>query len=405
MKKFLRAFAAFAIIAATITSCAEKEDENIYDIEQRSFDAWMEKNVIPQNPDNVVRYDNGMYIEWINRVPQGINPAYGNWIKLNYTGRTLSGDVYKTRYKEIAQQENTFTKKTNYIPAYINFYEGNGLTVGENFAIGKMKIGEKLIAYIPSRLAYDGASKKFSNGYGGHYSITSGTMPVKIELELVDIVENASVREQELLNKCIEANGIIDETGENGNKLRDGLYVKILSKHTDPVDPANPTDEEKKKKEDGAYTVVDKNDELYIYRDVYVIQNEAQGNLGADEPKEGPGFGLFLVGTDRSKLADLKWDDFTPYIPTFVKPSLSSENVVFAIREAMLQKKINYMSSFMVVTSSEFTYGKNGYYPSTEPYGEIPPYTPLLIKVYVEKKTYKEGGELLEDFGTPVQVD
>ena len=133
---------------------------------------------------------------------------------------------------------------------------------------------------------------------------------------------------------------------------------------------------------------------------------DGQGNPGDDQPKQVDGeFGLFLVSTDRIELAIDKWNDFTPYTPVFVRPSISSETVVFAIREALQKLDVNYMSSLLIVTTSEFTYGQNGYDQGTEPYGVIQPYTPLLIKVYVERKTYESGTQQLADetggFGTP----
>ncbi len=403
MKKLLRVFAALSIAALSITSCAEKEEENAYDIEQRSFDAWMQENVIAEhaNPENVVRYSNGVYIEWLTKNPEGAQPAYGNWLKLDYTGRTLSGNVYKTRNKSIAEQEREATPKTNYVPAYINYYELNGLTPGENFAIGKMRKGEKVIAYLPSRMAYKGSVKKFSNGYGGHFLLSAAMIPVQIELELADVITDASAREKDLVAKCLAANGMNDtqyEAGNGGDKIKDGIYAKVLTKH-DQNDPEVSQEDKTKYNGWGAYTKVDKDDELYIYRDVYVIQEEpgnADGGNNPEEPTQNAGeFGLFLVSTDRMKLAEQKWSDFAPYTPVFVKPSLKSDNVIYAIREAFVKKDINYMSSFVVVTTSEFAYGKNGFYQSTEPYGEIPPYTPLLIRVYVERKTYAEGTQLL----------
>ena len=411
MKKILLALAAIAIITLSITSCAEEQEENIYDIEQRSLDAWMNEHEMNVGPDEEqpIRYSNGIYIKWIKRQPLGAKPAYGNWLRLNYTGMTLDGKVFKTRNKEVAIAEKQFSEKTNYVPAFINFYESNGLTEGENFAIGQMREGEKIIAYIPSKLAFDGQTETFSNGYGGHYSITAHTGAVKIEIELVDVIENASIREKELLVKCLNANGLTDASIEDGGDMvREGLYAKVLTQHNDPP-------EANWNKEDlddwGAYTKVDKDDELYIYRDVYVIQEEkgnadGQGNPGDDQPKQVDGeFGLFLVSTDRCELAIEKWNDFMPYTPVFVRPSISSDDVVFAIRETLQKLEVNYMSSLLIVTTSEFTYGQNGYDEGTEPYGVIQPYTPLLIKVYVERKTYESGTQLLADenggFGTP----
>lgn len=411
MKKFLPALAAISIITFAITSCAEEREENIYDVEQRSLDAWMNEHEMNVGPDEEqpIRYANGIYIKWLKREPLGAKPAYGNWLKLNYTGTTLDGKVFKTRDKEVATGEKQFSKKTNYVPAYVNFYEGNGLTEGENFAIGQMREGEKAIAYIPSKLAFNGQTQTFTNGYGGHYSISAQTGPVKIEIELVGVIENASIREKELLVKCLRANGLSDESIENGgDRVRDGLYAKVLSQHNDP--PAAEWSKDDLEKW-GAYTKVEKDDELYIYRDVYVIQEEkgnaeGQGNPGEDEPKQVDGqFGLFLVSTDRAEFAADKWNDYLPYTPVFVKPSMSSDNVVFAIREALQKLDVKYMSSLLIVTTSEFSYGQNGYDQGTVPYGVVQPYTPLLIKVYVERKTYEEGTQLLAEeeggFGSP----
>lgn len=398
MKLFLRAIAALSILAITATACAKKKDENAYDIEQRTFDAWM-----AENEPTAQKYSSGMYIKWLVENPDGESPQYGNWLKINYTGSTLNGDVFKTRNRDVALQENTYTVKTNYVPAFLSNYEYNGLTAGENFAITQMKKGEKVIAYMPSRLGHNGEAATFSNGYGGNYQITAIMTPIKVEIELVDIFADAAVREKNLIEKCIAANGMDESDKIEGKEYE--LYVKPLTRYFPNENPQTPEEiaEEKKNEEEGAYTVINKDEELYIYRDIHVIQEEKTDNLLPGEPNEGEDFGLFLVKTDRIALADAKWDDFIRYTPVYVKPSAESETIVYAIREAFQQRDIYYKSSFMIVTQSEYTYGRNGHYESTEPYGEIPPYTPLLIKVYVERKTYKPGDELLTDFGQPIQ--
>lgn len=385
MKVFLRAFAALSIMAAA-TSCADKKDENIYDVAQRSFDAWMKKH-----EPTATRYSNGLYIKWLVRNPDGAKPVYGNWIMLNYTGRSLNGDVFKTRIEDVAKQENTWTIRTNYVPAYLSYSEYGNLTDGENFAIGQMRQGEKAIVYMPSKLGYNGVAQSFSNGYEGNYIISSAMIPIQVELELTDIITDASAREKELVEKCLAANGMSTDDKIEG---KEGLYAKVLTKHT-----TEPNEDE------GGLSKVGKDDDIYIYRDVYAIQDKRTGKMLEGEPNEGDDFGLFLVHTDRIALADAKWNDFTPYQPVFLRPSASSETIVYAIRGTFLEKEITYKSSFMVITTSSYTYGENGNasVETSEPYGEIPPYTPLLIKVYVERKNYEPGDELLTDFGTPVE--
>ena len=51
MKKILLAFAAISIITLSITSCAEEHEDNIYDVEQKLLDAWMNEHEMNVGPD------------------------------------------------------------------------------------------------------------------------------------------------------------------------------------------------------------------------------------------------------------------------------------------------------------------------------------------------------------------
>lgn len=350
MKMYIRAIFALAAVI-TLASCAKQETESANDIQQKSFEAWMEANVT-----DAIRYDNGIYIKWLTQNDAGQTPEYGNWLMLNYTGKTLvGGDVYNTRYAEVARNEGTFTLRTNYVPQFINFYDQNGLTFGENFALTKMKTGEKVIVYMPSKYGYNGLAKSFTNGYGGHYSLTAAMIPLQVELELVSIFKDASERDKKLCKDYAASVGM----GED-DEIKSGLYAKILtqtSAHEDSIVGSDAT--------------------AYIFLTTDVIQEE----------------GTFLVDTNIPAVAQAAWKDYTPYGARSIVPKFSSSEYIAAFKETFALLDITWESSFRMVMTSEYAYSSTGNTGGDlkEPYGVVQPFTPLVIDVYVQKRKYKLG--------------
>lgn len=371
---FFRAFAALAI-ALTVVSCAKTETEDAYDIEQRSLDAWVAAN----HPD-AVRFDNGVHIEWQTTNPDGALVQYGNWFRLNYTGRTLDGKVFKTRFADIARRENTFTLRTNYVPDFINYYELNGLTNGENFSIGQMREGEKVIAYIPSRLGYQGQAKSFTNGYGGHFSIYAAMIPMQIEMELVEVLPDATVREKRLLDAYAQSIGMAEE-----DKIEDGLYVKIIS---EPTTNQITTDD----------NIITEDQTAYIYLSASVIQENSA-------PDYDPIFETFLVDTNIASEAREQWKDYTPFAARAIIPKHADDTYIPAFKKAFENRDIKWQSHFRILTSSEFAYSDTGNEDAdlAEPFGVVEPFTPMVIDVYVQRKEFQPGDEPDTEYGQPVE--
>ena len=388
MKPFINALA-FILIAALTASCAKKESEDAYDIEQRSLDAW-----IAQNKPNAVKYDNGVYIEWLEKNDQGKQVEYGNWFRLNYTGRTLDGNVFKTRNADIARKEGTFTLRTNYAPDFINYYELNGLTNGENFAIGQMREGDKIIAYIPSRLGYKGVAQSFTNGYGGHYTIHSTMIPMQIEMELLEVIPDASTREYNLVEEYAKSIGMTQE-----NKIQDGLYIKIISEFTDNNQNQDQNDDNTGDNTDETEqesNIINEDETVYIYLNASIIQENPDYNNLSDLICE-----TFLVDSNIDSVMQKQWNEYTPGSPRSIIPKYADDEYVPAFKSAFDNLDIKWQSHFRILTTSDLAYAETGNEDADleEPFGVVEPFTPMVFDVFVQREDFAPGDAPDTDYG------
>jgi len=122
--------------------------------------------------------DEGLYYV-ITQAGNGMKPAVGQTVLVNYTGFLLDGTVFDTSVEETAKEANIYTPGRPYDP--IDFALGTGRVIkGWDIGIGLLSAGGKATLIIPSRLAY-------GNKPSGALIKANSTLAFTVEL--VEIVE------------------------------------------------------------------------------------------------------------------------------------------------------------------------------------------------------------------------
>ncbi len=231
MKRRFKQFC-YLILTGSILSmnsaCTDKAQEEIdntdYDLIERTvFDGWMEINY-PNLVNN--RQSEGYYIEILEEPStQSDAAAPGCWIKYNVTTRDLQDNVYYTRNEFEACQQGVFNYYAHYAPAtdYIpelsdDEYDEDiddaielALTASTLVIDGvktdvSFMAGMKFRIYTPSEYSrIANGSVNGSGGYGGQY-VLSGYRPVKIDIEITDVILDTESFEQEQIDMFISQN-------------------------------------------------------------------------------------------------------------------------------------------------------------------------------------------------------
>lgn len=340
--------------ALTITSCAKKTEESFDEKEQQSLDAWMKIHA-PQVTD---RWDNGMYVEQIvpptnpASDPPNVNEANPEWVRVNFTGMSLSGDVFYTRTEEVAIRQGTRTLHTYYEPLYTPFNTSSGLTQGQMDALRTMREGETVRLYLPSRLAYGAYGTSGAYGYQGQNSL-KGNVPVIIEMTLVQIVPQPVDREERLVKTyALDAMGFVPNQFII-NKEDTLLCAKFMNQQRDPS------------------AKIVRKDTLV---NIYYVRKFLDG---------------FIFDTNIDTIAQRVFHDYTTHGAMEYKAS--SSNTIAAFPRVLYAEippsmdSIRYGDSVRMVFTSSLGYGKDGNYPSTESTTAatvIQPYTPLVFELY-----------------------
>lgn len=215
-----------ALAALVITSCAKEDRMTGEEISAISFEAWMAAHA----PD-AKRQASGIYVEKLqdSTDPNADTPApgMGNWVMINFTGQALgSGNVFVTRYRDVAEQQGTFTYFTHYTPQFAEFSTTSSILVeGQYLALAGMKEGEKWKIYIPTSLAWKGDGATFSSGYEGQYGLPAYS-PVIMELELVEVVPDPSAHEITLVRKFAT-----EKWGQDfrNDTIAENMYLRQIS--------------------------------------------------------------------------------------------------------------------------------------------------------------------------------
>ena len=234
-----------------LASCAKEQTESYDKFEDQALEAYITQKH-PELLENL-QAEGGFYVDVLEPGKADAKPVNDTicWVKFDFSGRDLNGNIALTRRAEEAYQLGTFTKYTHYVPYYrycgtanSGLIEGtylamrNTLYLGKDYAETKgvdqeflLREGAKVRIYMPSRVVGSGGVSG-DGGYEGQYSL-SAKRPLIMEMEICGIDKNPLEAEGTLVDAFAKANGgmvMYTKDGEDGSKKRP----------TDPDDPNHP---------------------------------------------------------------------------------------------------------------------------------------------------------------------
>ena len=223
--------AALAVLALPLLSCADPQDESFEGAEARSLHEWIRINR-PELTDNY-QADGGYYVDVLS-LGDTQGPAVADtvcWVKFEFTGRDLAGNVCLTRNEMTARQLGTFTRYTHYVPFFkycgttsgalldgVHLALRNELTLGEEYALQnglpdtfQVHDGTELMLYMPSSVIGTGGVGG-SGGYegqefGGTAYTLSDSRPMIVRMKITDIEKNPLGYESDEVDEFGEQNG------------------------------------------------------------------------------------------------------------------------------------------------------------------------------------------------------
>lgn len=238
MKFSLRFLYASVAGLLVLTSCAKEETESYDKYEAIALKAWMKLN----RPGLLENYqqEGGYYVDVKKAGEENAAPINDTicWVRFDFSGRDLKGNIALTRREQEAKQMGTFTKYTHYAPYFrycgeesLSLLEGthlamrNTLTLGERYAdsLGLpqeilLREGSEVVLYMPSTVVGSGGVQG-DGGYEGQYSLSSGR-PMIVTMQIIDTVKNPLESEgSEVDEFCRQDGGLkIYDTKEDGVK-------------------------------------------------------------------------------------------------------------------------------------------------------------------------------------------
>lgn len=217
--------------ALLMVGCADEATEEYSTFEDMALEAWMTQNH-PELVENLQTFDtSNYYIDLKNAGDLESEPINDTirWVRFDFSGRDLQGNIILTRKAHEAQLAGTFTKYTHYVPyylycgsAYYSLMEGTWLamqkeqTLGDNYLTANgeqlgltsksysMRIGADATLYLPSRVVGSGLSG--DGGYEGQYSLDANK-PLVVQMQITDTVKNPLQREALDMDAFCHANG------------------------------------------------------------------------------------------------------------------------------------------------------------------------------------------------------
>lgn len=226
--------AVIAAIFATLlaTGCAEPTSVEYATLEDESLRAWMDENYAgwESNPD-IKRTEDGVYIIWMERsalpAPADTIVKEGNWVRIDYTGKKLDGNIFYTRNAEVAKIQGTYSRRTHYADDFVYLYsENTSLPKGMLDALTNMKVGDKTRVIMPSGMYRGSSGYSDTNvGYNGQWGV-DGNIPVIIDsLTIREVSEDPITLENKLVNEYASSRWNLNEA----DTLSKGLYLQLMT--------------------------------------------------------------------------------------------------------------------------------------------------------------------------------
>lgn len=157
MKNRLIAIAALLLVAFSWVSCIDPEQtqEVIFQKDKEAIEKYLRDNPFDDAVKEYGLVNDAFYIFWEKSVSESINGEMlvGDTVTVNYTGKLLSNVVFDSSIEQVAKANQVFQNGREYKP--LTFPNGLGAFLnGFEFAISKMRAGEKATVIFPSTMGY-----------------------------------------------------------------------------------------------------------------------------------------------------------------------------------------------------------------------------------------------------------
>ncbi len=224
---------AFAALVAMVLAvgCAKNSGLDTSGHENQALEAWMEKNVDFTKYAEWMKTDDGTYILWLRKAPV-LDPKVdtlaeeNDWVRINYTGKTLDEDVFYTRSAAVAKVQGTYNRRTHYVPDFVHLHKENSLLPkGTREALTHMRVGDMVRVIMPSGSYMAASGYSATNvGYNGQFGLP-GSVPVIVDsLELLEMTTKPIEEEEVAIGSYVERWGMNAADSLKGYK---GLYVQL----------------------------------------------------------------------------------------------------------------------------------------------------------------------------------
>lgn len=184
-----------ALAISLFCACEKNVEKGKNDNNKSFFEAW-----IKINHPNATKTPLGAYI--IEDIP-GTGAVAGSstehpYVRVNFTVRTLEGEVTNTTDEALAKQVGTYSLKYNYIPiTWIR--SNNNLLAGVDEMVSTMKVGGKKKTIIPGWL-FTTERYKTAEEYQNKEQFAANAI---YEVELLDVIKDIKQYELDSLKRYV----------------------------------------------------------------------------------------------------------------------------------------------------------------------------------------------------------
>ncbi len=231
MIKTLKIALAAVVAMVLAVGCAKNNGIDTSGHENQALEAWMEKNVDFADYSEWMKTDDGTYILWLRKAPV-LDPKAdslaeeGDWVRINYTGKTLNEDIFYTRSAAVAKIQGTYNRRTHYVPDFVHLHKDNALLPkGTREALTHMRIGDMVRVIMPSGSYMAAAGYSSTNvGYNGQFGLPGNVPAIVDSLELLEMTTQPIAEEEKAIGSYVERWGMEAADSLEGHK---GLYVQL----------------------------------------------------------------------------------------------------------------------------------------------------------------------------------
>lgn len=255
-----------AALGLAILSCTKDATESYNQFEDQALEAWITQHR-PELLGNYQAHDgDGYYIDVIDAGDAEAGPVNDTicWVRFDFSGRDLAGNIILTRNAAEAKLAGTFTRYTHYVPYYrycgeanMSLMEGTWLAMRRKQVLGDdyyaankerlgisspellLRKGSKVVLYMPSRVVGTGGVEG-TGGYEGQYALDADK-PYIVTMEICDTIKNPLQHEGSAVDGfcTLPANGGLQIYASEDEEKKPANSVPAPEDEDDPNHPYN----------------------------------------------------------------------------------------------------------------------------------------------------------------------